>query len=657
MTRILLLDQEESRLTNLSQLLENFLSEHTVFQARGLREATRLTRREYPIVVFASIEMPEIENIIQQLRNSVQKTYLPIIGIRFVQTNYSQVPLSDNSSVSILEVDTILQLHPELFSLSESRASPAIEEIRNLISRLNKKMQMLTNTQVLLQEILNISPNFAFVKDEQGRYTFVNQKFLQIFERNNDRVIGKDITGILPDTPATREMHNKDMQILQGSISDLETEESYPDKQGNLYWANTIKRPLKNASGQINGIVGVSTDITQKKLAQEESKNLEQHLRRAQKMEAIGTLSSGIAHEFNNILSSVIGYTELAQLIGKKDSELEKYLEQVLTSADRAKTLVNQILAFVRQNEKEYKPLQIHLILKELIKFLRSTLPSSIALQQKINATGEVFADLTQINQLIMNLCTNAIQSMNNVGGGTLTLSLEQEEVEKDFYLNPYELLPGTYLKLAVTDTGEGIPSEQIQRIFDPYFSTKTEEQGTGLGLSILQGIVRNLGGEVQVESELGKGSTFSVYLPKIQSREQEEVFSGKEKDHLPQGTGHILFIDDEPELGDIGKKMLANLGYEVTYFCSGLEALGHFWQNSHEYELLFVDLFMPGMQGDLLAEEFRKIRTDIPIVLCTASQEYEYTEKNAHTCIDAYIGKPFKHKELAEVIKKAMKK
>ncbi|MFW6415118.1 MAG: response regulator [Thermodesulfobacteriota bacterium] len=655
MSKILILDQDKNNLEVLYRFLGKVLSEYAVYQSSSFQEGTELIQAENPVVVFVNSEMPEIERGIHTLRNSLQTKYLPVIGIQYIDRQDPEHLRSNIPTLSILETDAVIYLDPEHIDSQDDGTPPEPEKMRHLIASLNKKRELLTNTQVFLQEIMNISFNFAFVKDRQARYTFVNKKFLQAFGLTEEDVIGRDIGEILSHNSYSLEMYKNDIDILQGNLPGLEKEEPYPDSQGNLYWASTIKRPLKDASGNIYGIAGVSTDITQKKLAEEESRNLAEQLRRAQKMEAIGTLSGGIAHEFNNILSSVIGYTELAQLADKDDQNPKKYLNHVLTSADRAKTLVNQILAFVRQNERESRPLKIHLVIKEALKFLRATLPATITLQQKINARGEVLADLAQINQVVMNLCTNAIQSMNNLGGGTLTVALDREELTRDAKKDSCNLQPGTYLKLSVIDTGEGIPKEQMQHIFDPYYSTKTEQEGTGLGLSLLQGIVKNLGGEVKVKSEQGKGSAFSVYFPQVQPKGEEREIREQEEEITPlEGTGHVLFIDDEPELGDIGKKMLANLGYEVTYFSSGLEALGHFWQNSPEYDIVFVDLFMPGMKGDQLAEELRRIKPTVPIILCTGYYEYIHTDTSLNSEIDAFITKPFKHSDLARVIQEA---
>ncbi|GEM_PF-411759 len=656
MSKILILDKDKDKLAELYQFLGNSLPEYDIIQAGSFQEAAELIQIEQPVAVFVNTEMPGIEQTIHKLKNSMEKKYIPVTGINYVNRQGLEFTDSNTPIQSILEVDAVVNLNPAQIDPQRTEKTLATEKFRELLSSLQKKQALLTNTELFLQEILNISFNFAFIKDEWARYTFVNQKFLQAFGLTEEEVIGRDIREILSHTDYSGEMYKNDMDILQGNLSGLEKEEPYPDSQGNIYWASTIKRPLKDASGNINGIAGVSTDITQKKLAEEESRNLAEQLRRAQKMEAIGTLSGGIAHEFNNILSSVIGYTELAQLAGKDDQNPEKYLNQVLTSADRAKTLVNQILAFVRQNERESSPLQIHLVIKESLKFLRATLPTTIGLQQKINAKGEVLADLAQINQVVMNLCTNAIQSMNNLGGGTLTVGLDREEITADSKSRSCNLAPGNYLKLSVIDTGEGISKEQMQRIFDPYFTTKTEQDGTGLGLSLLQGIVKNLGGDVKVESEQGKGSAFSVYFPQVQTQGKEPEIQEQEEEFTQfEGSGHILFIDDEPELGDIGKKMLANLGYEVTYFSSGLEALGHFWQNSPEYDMIFVDLFMPGMKGDQLAEQFREIGPTIPIILCTGYYEYIHTDTNLESEIDAFVTKPFKHSDLEQVIKEAL--
>jgi len=424
-------------------------------------------------------------------------------------------------------------------------------------------------------------------------------------------------------------------------------------KDGSTVWTEETITFVRDKDGIAFGILGVSRDITDRKQAESERKSYELRLNQAQKLEAIGTLAGGIAHDFNNILSAIIGYTELAKSYGKLSDKARANLEQVLKAGDRAKDLVQQILTFSRHVESERKPVQIHLIIKEALKLLRSSLPSTIEIVQKIDtSSGAVLADSTQIHQVIMNLCTNAFQAMEEQGG-ILEISLFPFLVDDDYAARHPQLTAGPYLKLTISDTGCGMDTETVGRIFDPFFTTKSKEKGTGLGLATVHGIVASFKGAITVYSEPKHGTTFTLYLPRFGEEGNKAI---KSDESVPRGSGeHILIVDDEPALLEITMQMLEQLDYKVTPVSESIQALELFRKTPNSFDLVLTDQTMPKMMGTQLALEMVKIRPDIPVVLTTGFSESSIQEGENTDAIARLVEKPYNHKMLGEAISKVL--
>ncbi len=397
------------------------------------------------------------------------------------------------------------------------------------------------------------------------------------------------------------------------------------------------------------GVTFTALDITERKRSELTRLDLEGKLRQAQKMEAIGTLAGGIAHDFNNILSAIIGFAELAKIEASGTIDVSSNINEVLRASFRARDLVRQILTFSRQAETELGPIQVHLIVKEALKMLRASLPATIQLRSNIACRGMVMADPTQIHQVVMNLCTNAYHAMRD-RGGLLEMAISETRVGLSPEPDLKHLKPGSYLKLSVRDTGPGIDPAIIHRIFDPYFTTKAKGKGTGLGLAVVHGIVKSHGGAIQVSSQLGKGTRFDIYFPMI---EMANGVSGEEpEEQMAKGREKILFVDDEPAIEELGKRLIGSLGYAVSTCGDAAEALELFRKASSEFDLVITDMTMPRMTGDRLAAELMRLRPGLPVIVCTGFSEQINREKAQEQGIRAFIMKPFLKREIATVIR-----
>lgn len=390
-------------------------------------------------------------------------------------------------------------------------------------------------------------------------------------------------------------------------------------------------------------------DITERKQMEKEKKQLEARLWQSQKIEAIGTLAGGIAHDFNNILFPVLGYSEMLLNDAPDGSELKRDLSMIFNGAERASDLVKQILAFSRQKKYDLEPIKVHLVIKEALKLIRSSIPATIDIVQNINKDcGLVMADYTQLHQVAMNLFTNAYHALEEKGG-KLNVTLKQV----DLMANDLKgIPPGTYICFTVSDTGIGMNQSTTDRIFDPYFTTKKEGKGTGLGLAVVHGIIKSHGGHISVYSEPDKGSEFHVYLPVIKTKQEIEQI---ETQPIEKSNERILVVDDEKMVVAIQQKMLKRLGYDVTSCTSSVEALKAFQANPDNFDLIITDMTMPEMTGDQLAQKIMEIRTDIPIILCSGFSEKMSNEKAKSLGIKEFLMKPVLIKDLSITIRKAL--
>jgi len=449
-------------------------------------------------------------------------------------------------------------------------------------------------------------------------------------------------------------INQKGFELTENAIKTGKRQQPYElelmGKKGKKIFVEVREAPiLKN--GKTVAIVGSLTDITDRKMAEQETAKLQSQLIQSQKLESIGTLAGGIAHDFNNILSSIIGFTELALDDAPKGTSQEDNLQEVCTAAKRARDLVKQILAFASQSDEDRKPIRVDAIAKEVIKLVRSTIPTTIEIKENIESDSLIMGNATQVHQLLMNLCTNAAHAMEDVGG-ILEVRSTDVELNEQSSLPLLRLKSGNYMKITVSDTGHGIPQDILGSIFEPYFTTKGPGEGTGMGLAMVHGIVESYGGQITVDSALGEGTTFKIYLPITRKKGIQRQY---EPEQLPTGTEKILFVDDEAPIAKMGSQSLERLGYSVTTRTSSVEALELFRSKFGDFDLVITDMTMPNMAGDKLAVELIKIRSDIPVIICTGYSKKISDESVAEIGIKAFAYKPVVKADLAKTVRKVL--
>ncbi len=471
------------------------------------------------------------------------------------------------------------------------------------------------------------------VERSTGRYLDANEAAIRLCGRKLSELKNLTTQDTTPDKFRER------LNIIEKGITTADLGKvTYIRPDGSQRVAILTSVPIDNEA-----VIGIARDLT-------DELDMEHQLRQAQKMEAIGTLAGGIAHDFNNILSAILGYSELALAELPPEASLRNKLEAIHSSGERARDLVTQILAFSRKDEQIRSMVELHLILEDTLKLLRPAIPTTIDIQTQISSNCRVLGDPSRIHQVIMNLCTNAYQAMLEAGG-TLTISLS--EVKMEGRAAAITQLPsGSYCKLVISDTGVGIPSNNLERIFDPYFTTKEKGKGTGLGLAAVHGIVKSHGGAILVESQIMQGTSFQVYFPltweKSFIEEQDEA-------QIAGGNERILIVDDEPDILEIERENLEMLGYKITTKSEPQEALSLFAKGPEHFDLVITDMTMSGLTGEKLSSELLKIRLDIPIILCTGYSSLMSQEKAYSMGIKGFLMKPVKLRELSEMIRNVL--
>ena len=527
------------------------------------------------------------------------------------------------------------------------------------VTKRKKAEEALSASQFQLSAAMDLAHIVYWEVDPTNRIFTFNDPFYSFYGTTAEEQGGY---GMTRDEYAKRFIHPEDIPLFYRMVqendarkdreffADLEHRIIRSDGEVRTIIART--RFVKDGKGRNIRIYGANQDITATKRAEDDKRSLELQLLHAQKMEALGTLAGGIAHDFNNILEGIIGFAEMIKEDAVADSPQHRRIGLVLRGAKRGRDLVRQILTFSRQSKQEQKPVSLSEIVEEGLRLLRPTLPATIEIRLKNQTSDDTInANPGQIHQVLMNLCTNAAHAMREEGG-ILEIEISHVVFTVGDPLPFPDIQPGVYVVLTVHDTGRGIEPKVLERIFDPFFTTKGQGEGTGLGLSVVHGIIKSHNGYTTVRSEPGKGSTFQVYLPKIELPASPAVAKV-----LPirGGKERILFIDDEDLLVDLYKERLTKLGYEVVASTSSREALELFKKEPQKFDLVITDYTMPNLTGIDLATELLTVRADIPIILCTGHNDNVSPEIVRAAGIREFLMKPQSRDEIAQAIRRVL--
>ncbi len=656
---ILGVDDKPENLIALEAIFEdlnvNFIS------ATSGREALDVLLEKEVAVILLDVMMPEMDGYetAELIRGSKRTRHIPIIFITAINTErehlfkgYSSGAVDYFTKPIIPEIlRSKVAVFIELFQHKLVLQKKA-NQLENANQRISEQKEALRQSEVRFRTAFEQSFQFMTILDGQGKVLELNHLAQQLCGDYSGEIIGQylwDVCWVGQEEESSRLREVIEKASAGEQISD---EAKFTDIDGKVRHLFRTISPVRNSDGEIVYITVQGHDITQRVKTEEEKRNLEQLLQQAQKMEALGALAGGIAHDFNNVLSVILGNAELAQINGKNSSEQHHSYKRIHTAALKAKDLVNQILSFSRQAEIEKIVLHPTEIVKESIKLLRSSIPATIEIESSLDPScGAIFADPTQYHQIIMNLCTNAYHAMEE-NGGKLTVKLHQVKISNGTPLAELDLQPGEYAHLMIGDSGNGIHRSYLDRIFEPYFTTKEEGKGTGMGLSIVHGIVKGHGGDVDVETEPGVGTTFHVYIPLAgkKRKTKKKNFQG-----LIHGYEHVLLVDDEEPLLEMVKSMLEMIGYTVTTKNSSREAFAAFSNNPENYDLVITDQTMPDMVGTELARKMLKLRPDIPIVLCTGYSPNITKESVIALGIKELALKPLALDEMSAVVRRAI--
>ncbi|MEJ2155233.1 MAG: ATP-binding protein [Desulfobacteraceae bacterium] len=558
-------------------------------------------------------------------------------------------------------LDTSRVRHAEFLYLTKAfnKVMAKVREQTDDLKNTNKKLQQqieerrqialaLQESESQLRSLQDNIPVGLFRKSTDGRLLFANPKMIAIFGyESEEEMIDVDFRQRF----YYHQQYDHIMDKFETSDSIQNLELRFKRKDGTPMWGSVHLKISDDPKSGDRYIDGAIQDITDRKKIENENQKLETQLRQTHKMEALGTLAGGIAHDFNNILFAIIGFCELAIEDAVPESDQEKNLEEAVACIQRATELVRQILTFARQTDVVKQPLNLTPIMKENFRLLRATLPTTIDIRTMLKGDHTILADPTQVHQIIINLCTNASHAMRKKGG-LLTIELEKVDIQPGGEELGPRLKHGAYARLRVKDSGHGMPPETIERIFDPYYTTKPQGEGTGMGLSVVQGIVNRLGGVIWVDSTLGKGTIFDIYLPTLEviktdkKHETKSVYGGKE---------HILFVDDEPPITRMISQTLSNLGYQLTPYNSPVEALKLFQSFPERFDLVISDVTMPQMTGYELTREILKIRPDLPVILCTGYDKSVNEESALDVGARALLYKPLTRQDLSATIRNVL--
>jgi len=640
------LRESEEKFRTLTEELPNMVYIHKngkiVYVNEKCKELTGYSHEEIysPKFDFLSIIVPGHRYLV------LQKIRQHLAGIKVEPYEFTLVN-KENKKIDCLNMSKLIRYEGE----------PSVLGIITDLTELKRTQEAIRENQSRLSSIITSAMEAIITLDKHLRIQSFNPASEQMFRCLESEAIGQSIDRFIALSqnvkdqikPDESDNHNSVAGLIEGKIRTI-----------NGVRVNGENFPVEASVSKVN--VGeeelytiILRDITERVNAEETQRNLQAQLLQSQKMEAVGSLAGGIAHDFNNILSVIIGNSELVKLKLSTNHSAAKYIDEVIQASDRAQELVKQILAFSRKQDSNYRPVRLHYILREGMKLLRASIPTTVEINLDLPTKGPlVLADATQIHQVVMNLCTNAAHAMSGING---VLTLRQRSVEYDdraILFHP-DLKKGRYAVFTVQDTGIGMDASTMKRVFEPFFTTKGPGKGTGLGLSIVHAIVKNHGGVTKVQSQLGKGTQVDVYLP-IYEGEEQSVKLEEIKESIGSSE-RIMIVDDEPQLLDALTELLKGLGYRAFPFTKPTDALKAFEDGPDEYDLLITDHTMPHMTGIALTSKILQIRKNLPVILMTGYDQMEGPEKLKSLGIHTVLLKPFKKSVFGEILRNVFKK
>jgi len=652
MPKILAIDDKLDNLVTLSALLKNLMPSCAVITAQSGMEGIEKAGSELPDAILLDVRMPDMDGFetCRRLKSDETTKHIPVIMITAIKTDpQSRIKGLEIGADAFLAkpIDQYELVSQVNVALRIKKAEDALREERDSLERLVEErtkalVKEKESARDFLESVIDATPFPIAVTDLQDdKVVFWSHSAIKLFGHTAPTT-SEWYQIAYPDPDYRREVIERWKPFLE-----IARESGQPFNTGEY------RVTCKDGSEHIcelyatflpDNLIVTFNDIT-------ERKTLESQLRQAQKMESIGDLAGGIAHDFNNILTSVIGYTELSLDEVEKGTHIEDNLQEIYTAGKRARDLVRQILAFARQSKEELKPIQVDIIATEVLKFIRSSIPTTIEIKQNIESDSLIMGNATQVHQILMNLFTNAAYAMEDKGG-ILEFSLKDVVMDMAVIRENLDLKPGNYIEVKVSDTGAGIAPEIIDAIFEPYFTTKGPGEGTGMGLAVAHGIIESYGGKISVDSKPGQETVFTIYLPMTGKRREHRPYQSKE---LPAGTERILFVDDEVPIVKMEGQTLESLGYTVSIRTSSIEALELFRTKPNDFDLVITDMTMPNMTGDDLAIELMKIRPDIPVIICTGYSKKISDESASEMGIKAFVYKPIVKTDLAKTIRKVL--
>ncbi len=617
--RILIIDDEQAILDSFQEYLEDYGYE--IVTADNGRLGLEEVHRKLPDLILVDLRMPEVGGLEVLAQVASFSPMTPMIVVSGTGTVGDAADALHNGAWDYLlkpVEDLSLLLHAVETALEKSRLQKEnlayktyleklVEERTVELKQANVHLEQLnlqlTENEKRLRRILDTLPVGIFIVDVQTDIIqYTNPHAASLLEKQPVEIVGKAYVDVLQ----TRR------------VSDA-GERNDPSEQLLLHVNGREVVVLREVSlAQIEGresYVECIIDISDQVKAEEEKEALQKQLLHADKMEALGTLAGGVAHDFNNILSAVIGFADLGLIeLPNRNESIHGKLQSIKGAAERARDLVEQIRSFSRMQQQVQIPMNVVPVVREVVKLLSSSLPADIRIKMNLKTGKTVLGDPTQIHQVVMNLCTNAYHAMQK-SGGLISLTLDEVETAKERLSTPPALEQAAYVRITVADTGPGMDQEIVDRIFEPYFTTKGKTKGTGLGLAIVHSIVRQHKGEITVTSSPGEGTVFQVFLP---VSEGETVKEQPQRQQYPRGSEHVLVVDDEETLVQITTELLQHLGYRVTGVVNSLRALELFREDPLQYDLVISDYDMPELKGMQLAFEIHSIRPEIPIMICS---------------------------------------